>query len=409
MNKYALLRGMRAQLRKDDDPYRRAIFRDLLTRSRPTAALYSLCAKISPLGALACFGYYTWIFLSARIPANGEILAIPKLSNERRTLAETLDESLANRIGRAVLPRSGSVRTWFRLLSICRILARNHELFLALRMVEVAAYLHRLDSVRSKPRLVISTTDGNPSGIALLEYARARNIRAAFLSHGEPNSPVLPISCDVAYLLGESSRERYASAGARIGRTILRGHRDHFKAVQGITGRGGVSRLLIAMGKVEETSCANEIISWARREFRGVEIVARPHPSFPLTREAASQLERQGVVVRSAKSLSEEIVNCDLAVAGNSTSHLEIILAGVPSLYFFHERNGEFDRYGYLRDGLILAWQANLTTSQIDNFYSSAELTPKIKQHLSCEHTFQESRKLWNDALHTLLKPKNLN
>ncbi|MFN7982289.1 MAG: hypothetical protein U0Q11_10560, partial [Vicinamibacterales bacterium] len=101
-------------------------------------------------------------------------------------------------------------------------------------------------------------------------------------------------------------------------------------------------------------------------------------------------MERHLSAIRSTKlrlvidgDLEETLAECDLAIASNSTIHVDALLAGVPSGYLAGGDHAPFDVQGFVSGGLV--WQCpveadRLDLEQVRSFYGRPEWTERLRR-----------------------------
>ncbi len=391
--------GLRAQVQKDDHPYKKEIFAALLHASPWKKYIYQICASSPWLSLWCCQIFYYRKFAFLRVPRQSTFLAMPGFRNERKALdfiaAPDLPLQLVTKAWAGPFPFA---KFWRRHQQRGRIFARllrKQELFLVLRVAQFCAYLQKLQVAAPEAKGILLTTDSNPNGLALLLYAKKRAWKVAFLSHGQPNPPYFPLQCDLALLLGEASEKKYLAVGGKIGKTIFYGQKEKWRPVRV---PAEIRQLGIFLGKVHEDAFLSKLVLWI--QGHGAKALVRPHPTFPLRGGLAKKLRSLGARVSDQQDLAADLAACDFVLAGNTTSHLDILLGGKASLYFAESR--DFDRYGYLSSGLVLAWKPGITIEEIAAFYKNSE--ERLRFHLCLDKNAEESRAEFRAALHCLTK-----
>ena len=71
------------------------------------------------------------------------------------------------------------------------------------------------------------------------------------------------------------------------------------------------------------------------------------------------------------RPIEEDLESCDLVVAGNSNSHLQILKYGVPSVYLSGLDRVTEDLYGFVEGGILyeLSNPEDLDLKNLSNFY----------------------------------------
>lgn len=396
--------AIRAQVYRDSDPFKRDLFADLLQRSRVIRYGYNLCSSNNLFASITCVLFFVYRLLAIRPRKRALIIAAPVFGNEKRILATEISPAtlakmyLAEKHKQYIIPNLLRI---FPLLYILgnlffvfrqsAILLRRSPLFVAMRAAELTAYFIYLKRAVSQAKLVIVTTDNNPNGNALFFLAEALDKRSLFISHGEPNPPLHRFHVDMAVLFGEVSKERYRKCGAQIEEVLFHGHKELQREMRPVA-LSEIDCVGIFLSKFNSRENLVKLISQINRNFQPGRILLREHPNFRLQRGLRAELIRLGAKTSHRLDIYSDIERCDLIVAGNTTSHLEVLLSGCPSLYYYDGVKEYRDRYGYVASGLILEMDDSVTPTCINEFYTGAANKTQISKHLSISQTRAESR-----------------
>ena len=98
-------------------------------------------------------------------------------------------------------------------------------------------------------------------------------------------------------------------------------------------------------------SCLQALLA----DERVATVLVRPHP-VNLWRgraDAIASLDARRVRTHSSSLLTNDIAECDLVLAGNSTVLLDSVVAGRPACYVRHFDHGPYDVQSFVRDGLV--------------------------------------------------------
>ena len=406
--------GLHWQIRKDNSPYRKALFHNFVEKSPLVAHGYDLIAKRSrgELGAWCCWLFFVHSFLSIRLPRPTGVVTAFRTRNERETFLKVIStenrsrvgvveyQELAGLRGREAVSVLVKIRRLAPLRRLMKELSLKYPLFVALRATEYLAYCAKLDDHigDERVRTVLVFSDGNPHGIALLHLARSYGKGAVFVAHGEPTEPIYPLLCSAAFLWGQSSAERYREAGARFERTVLLGCRDKWLPMDRV--REPLSCVGIFLSKMTRKSKIVSLVGRIRQVYDPETILIRPHPNAPLPLSMEGELTSlPGVRISEGSDLSTDARASDLVLAGNTTAHPEILLGGTPSLYCFDLEGADFDRIGYVRQNLVLAWTPQISIPEINDFYRPAEVQRQLRCHFDLDRTSEASFRLINEII----------
>ena len=408
---FALRTGLRWQVRKDDTPFRAALFENLIQEKRLVARGYAFASRWSRgrLGGLSCWQYFLFVYLSIRLPEPSKVITAYRIKNEETSFLDVIRQEKQRDIGivrfhplaglshEALKPDQRMLHHTLRFRRTMRWLSRQYPLYVALRAAEYLAYYSRAYSLvaDNRVRTVLAFSDGNPHGIALLQLARRHGKAAVFVAHGEPTGPTLPLICKAAFLWGPDSYEQYRNAGASIDQPLFRGCKDEWRPMTVL--RKPMACVGVFLGKTTHEANIVALLGQLRLQYKPREILVRPHPNAPLPPSTVRELTRDpSVRVSESPELSRDVHSSDLVLAGNTTAHPEILLGGTPSLYCYELEDGEFDRNGYLKGGLVLRWNPGIELSAINDFYQSPRLAAHLHGHFDLDHTREASLEQFN-------------
>ncbi len=410
---FELLFGLRWQIRKDNTPFKTELFQSYLKKSRVIEMAYKLLAGNlgRPFHPFMCTSFFLLRYLSLSPPNVSEtIVTYLGTQNERRSFLEIISakfQPLIRQLPQSLLrvPQSfvQNLRFFKRFLQCQALffrLSRRLPLFAALRASEYMAYflawspLFRDGNFRSA--LVFS--EGNPHGLALLHLARRSGKKSFFVSHGEPNAPIYPLKCTSALLWGRESFERYQNAGAKIEEPRFLGQSEQYSELRELPQE--VTRVGVFLSKMTRTKEISAVIQALSCDYPHAEILLRPHPNFKLTESMRAEL-----AIHPALKFSEggdpilDARKCDFVLAANTTSHVQILMSGTRSLYCYALEGVDFDRNGFLKEGLIREWKPGLTLEAIRDFYKSIHLFELLSKRLELTISKQESLRIFNDDI----------
>jgi hypothetical protein len=381
-NPNALYVAVRTLLQRDSDPYKAELV-EVLLRKNKFYALLGHALKRSPLlVTLASALYLITALRSPRLvtgPATNRLIAVfPSDAHEAGSLTFIQDSRLGPCL--LTLRRGFSLRLVFfagRSLKMFYRLARRNPFYQVLRVARLLGVYSRLRTCKANFQGVIATSDSQPESLALLAYADATGLKTMFVSHGEPQSPSGPRRFDLGYLKGRESLDRYRAGGIGFEKVVFQGHREQLARPR-LT--EPPRRIGIFLGKSTPPKELEVLTRWIQAEFPHAALVIRSHPRF------GHHSEREPV-----RTAVQEARDCDLVFAPNTTSHLEALLSGSPSVYFGQRDGRHWDRYGYVASGLVPAWRERLNWEQITAFYSKSDSFSRLAAHLDLQQTRSES------------------
>lgn len=407
-------RGFFFQAIKDNTDFKRSLFLYYIRKRKLLFILYRLIEKFKDgfFGAIIGLSFYSVNYLFIRFPQNRKRISMLQLKTEKKSYRDIFSSN-GSKIGIIhhslltsfpsikLLVRNFSSRKIFHGFHILGIILKRYDLFVALRAIQYLAYYDRFDLEidRKDTSMIIVFTDGNPHGRALMQVANKKRIKLCFISHGEPNEPVLPIYCDLVCLLGERSLLKYKKSRSRFGKVLYHGHRDIFKKIREIEFRKNI-QIGIFLSKSTSLDEVVKLNYLLEKAFKCKAILIRKHPNMNLSKEEEAELLKNSKVqISGDKSINRDIEMCDFVFAGDSTVHLDILLRGCPSLYCRDLEKASFDRYGYVKEGLILEWNIDMPPDEINNFYQELNEKNMINYYLNIEKDLQESIKEINEII----------
>lgn len=407
-------RGFFFQVTKDNTDFKHDLFLFYIKKKKYLFILYRLAARFKDgfLGSVTGFLFYLITYLSISFPKNRKYVSMVRLKTEKNSYRDIFGANCdkINLIRHSLLISFSSIKSLVRLFSskkvihdfrILGIILKRYDLYVSLRSIQYLAYFDRFKCEIDKKNtgMVIIFTDANPHGRALMQLARKKNITLCFISHGEPNEPIPPIYCDFVYLLGEKSLRRYKENKSRFGKVLYYGHKDVFKEIGEIEFKKAL-RIGIFLSKSTNLNKVVKLNCLLEKTFKCEAILIRKHPNMDLSKKEEKMLLENPIVQMSeGKSTDRDIEKCSFIVAGDSTVHLDVLLRGRPSLYYRHLERNFFDRYGYVKEGIILDWDIDISPDDINNFYQALNKKNRISYHLNTGKDSHESIKEINEII----------
>jgi hypothetical protein len=398
---YNKWRGLFYQIRKDNTPFKKDLFGVYLRQNPFLYYCYRLIRSIQTWFFVPLFGYvfyfYARFFIS--FPKQHAYLTMIKMKSEKQSF---LNSFLNNNehigiIRKTKLPSISQILYIFTSTSISwkkvyRML-KQYELFIVLRAIQYLAYYDRfMQEINSRvTKGVIVFTDANPHGRALIQVAYAKEILLTFITHGAVNEPILPLRCECLYVLGKRSYERLLIPYSHFKHVVFQGHKHLKKNMRAID---FANPLVVGMflSKSTQVSKVLKCISIVSNRYVCKKIMVRMHPNRPLSKAERMYLAKNELVLICGESkIEEDIESCDLIIAGNSTSHLDVLLQGRVSLYYRGLEESEYDRYGYVKEGLVLDWDENVPDDYVQEQYADIKINTQLNYYLNIEKTREES------------------
>jgi hypothetical protein len=271
-----------------------------------------------------------------------------------------------------------------RTAALARRLSRRYGVFRALRVVELIAYYRRYSQLFASRRfeLAVMSSHSNPHGIALNLAARRFGVPVVLITHGMPIRPIARLDYSLAIVECEASRRIYDDAGCRMGCTVIKSRRRDYAPLRLTPVDAMTIGVFLSKDPAEEQVMAAVRALLADERVRTV--LVRPHPVNLWSRLPAcmASLEDPRVTMQPAGSLEDGLRHCDVVLAGNSTVHLDALIAGRPSCYVRGFDHGPYDVQSFVQDGLVFEAKqlSPIDYSAVRQFYARDEW-PRILRH----------------------------
>jgi hypothetical protein len=316
---------------------------------------------ITLLGALKSFLY-------VRDPApGGRAVWVARLANERRVIEpfisllpelEWREVRLDWRFNARDVLRLASTFaiTLRRIIRLSRRLHLRHPGFKVLRVAELLGFYmrYRRVLVRERYSLAVMSSHSNPHGIAFNIAARSAGIPVVLITHGMPVRPVANLSFDLAIVHCHDAVGAYEDGGCQLGRVLVHGRRQHQAAMP-----DGPLPARIVVGiflcKDVNESRLRTLVQRLRADERVARILVRPHP-FNMWAGLArwiAECADERISLSTGRDVFQDIVASDVVLAGNSSVHIEAVLAGRPSAYVPGFDHATPDMHRLVANGLI--------------------------------------------------------
>ncbi len=282
-----------------------------------------------------------------------------------------------------------------RTARLARLVSRRYGVFRALRVVELIAYYTRYSQLLAarSSQLAVMSSHSNPHGIALNLVARRFGVPIVLITHGMPIRPLARLHYDVAIHECEASKRIYAHAGCRMGYTLIKSRRaEHAPMRLPVPVENLTIGVFLSKDPVEErvVCCLRALLSDAGLK----RLVVRPHP-VNLWRGLGRCMRSLGdprVTASPSAPLSDDLAQCDLVVAGNSTVLLDAVVAGRPGCYVRGLDHGPYDVQDFVGDGLIYEWHvpAPIDRSAIACFYTRGAWPHALRRYAEIDRDDEE-------------------
>jgi hypothetical protein len=280
---------------------------------------------------------------------------------------------------------------WRRTARLARMLVRRYGVFRAMRSVELVAYYRRYTQLLAACpfRLAVMSSHSNPHGIALNLAARRFDIPIVLITHGMPVRPIARLDYDVAIVECDVSRQVYEDAGCGMRRVIIKSRLREYAPMRPLAEHNLTVGVFLSKDPVEARirSCVDAL----RTDSRVKRVVVRPHPvnlwkHLPAYMES---LRDERIALNSTGSLTDDLRECDLVLAGNSTVLLDAVVAGRPACYVRGFDHGPYDVQDFVRFGLVceLVPEHVIDLPAIRSFYAHSGWPSALRRFADVDHT----------------------
>jgi hypothetical protein len=316
---------------------------------------------ITLLGALRAF-------LMVRRPAYPEgAIWIARLANERREL-EAIPELVPGlrwsevklnwRIGaRDVLGLAATlVATIGGMMRISRRMHDRYPGFRVLRVIELLGYYFAYVRIfrRGGYVLAMMSSHSNPHAIAFNVAARRFGVPVVLITHGMPVRPVARMRFDLGVVHCADAQRTYAEEGCRISHVLTHGRREEFAPMPAGPSCGPASVGIFLCKDVDEEGLRSLVRGLLASPWVGA-IRVRAHP-FNLWRGLGpwiASLDDARVRLGAGGTIEADLVGTAVVLAGNSSVHLDAVVAGRPSAYVRGLDHGGSDLHRFVARGLV--------------------------------------------------------
>jgi hypothetical protein len=359
--------GLTSIRKRDSSSTRRKLFSALVAEKRLVRAAYRAfqSRSLRPAVSLALLAYSLRRLFQIRFRLSGPEIRIYHYLNERRAV-ERVSSGTSGAIwyGSWPSPASlrflslGKARQWIRVSM--RLLERNGFLIGARQAEFLLLYgfsARVFAAMEIRGRTFISASESNPEIIAVTLAARRSGNRTVFVNHNAVEREAGTFFHDEIRVPGVAFVEkiranlarglpgpRFVVAGTPAPRPVVR-----------LPDFARVGRIGIVCSVIAKEGELRRAIESCLRAFPRAEVVVRPHPNRSIARLSRAELPEDPRVRLSSGPfvpVSIEGRSWDFAIVGNSSSHLELLAAGVPTIYL--DLDGlDDDLFDFVSAGLV--------------------------------------------------------
>jgi hypothetical protein len=328
---------------------------------------------------------------------------VARLANEQKAIAELMRlaphqpwselvfEARLRSVIAALPDLVRTAATWRQIARISRRVSRRHDAFRAYRVVELLFYYQRyvrLFAAQTFQMAVISS-HSNPHGIALNLAARRSGVPAVLITHGMPISPIARLDYDLAIMECEASADVYRRAGCRLGRVIVKSRKSNYVPMDACQSPHGPLTIGVFLSKDPAEEQFASLVRALLSHKKVTRILVRPHPVnlWPGLAGYLASMEDERLQLSTGGPILDDVRACDFVMAGNSTVHVETVVAGTPACYVRGLDHAPYDVQSFIHDGLVyeLDRARPFDPSEIWQFYARAEWPTILRRYANID------------------------
>ena len=389
-----LFKGLQIIKKRDLADLRQSMYQEYLKVHPLSRLIDQYCSKNkeSALTSFLYFSYYLFSFLKLEKTGKGKTLTTFDYKNEKAAitrffkmndlpLEQTVLKSSILNLGSLLLVFKTGFKDLFRILRFIKLLKHRESFLITCRVLEFVAYTSFLNQ-RVDPKdlsTVISSSDVNPNGLALLLFAKKNGLKSIFFNHGLVVKPLPRPYYNLTILECKAIVEVYGeheSICLPVGSSIPK-----IKKIDSSKLKVGI--LLSTFPNSKEVISLGNKVKDLGHELTFI----RPHPneltiSFSAIEDMKFNFPRTQVT--NTIDLKKQIQSADLIIGGNSTALLDALLEEVPSLYFEELDNDPKDLFSYLKNNFLPMggdFLHNRLADEVNSFYSNLDWNKKAEHY----------------------------
>ncbi len=243
------------------------------------------------------------------------------------------------------------------------------------------------------------SSHSNPHGIALNVAARRIGVPIVLITHGMPVRPIARLDYAVAIVECDVSKDVYEDAGCRIDHVLVKSRRRDHAPMPLLIERGLTIGVFLSKDPIEARvmSCIRALLT----DSRVRRILVRQHP-VNLWRQLVPRIQSlrdNRITLRATgppgpkgpglQSLSDDLRECDIVLAGNSTVLLDAVVAGRPACYVRGLDHGPYDVQDFVESGLVceVGPEHPIDYSAIARFYAQSDWPSVLRRFADIDHS----------------------
>jgi hypothetical protein len=301
-----------------------------------------------------------------------------------------------------------TVSKWRRIARISRVVGRRYDAFRAYRVIELLFYYQRYVRLLATHtfQMAVMSSHSNPHGIALNLAARRSGVPVVLITHGMPISPIARLDYDLAIMECEASADVYRRAGCRLGRVVIKSRkRDHLPMTACLSSRGPLT-IGIFLSKDPAEDQLVRLIRTLLADETVKRILVRPHPVnlWPGLASCLAAADGRRICLSAGASIFDDLGECDVVIAGNSTVHVEAVIAGTPSCYLRGLDHAPYDVQSFVQDGLVYELQPSrrFDPSEVVHFYARREWPGILRRYANVDQDEGDVARVVTEAVNNL-------
>ncbi len=388
--------GYKELEKKDKDLSREIIFNKKFLSSKFKNKLYNIFSSSRPLQYIVCSLFFLYSLLKiSKSKAESDFITSVYNDNEIKIFNKIDTKynilNIKKKIGLdtnlKILFQIPMYKTLKIIHNIC--FKKNNQLYVNLRSVEYFAYyfsFHRVIKHFPKTKF-ITLTDNNPSGICFFKLTEKFKIKNYFISHGESLEPSSKVTCSSALLYSKNSLEIYNRHNSRIDQIFFWGcKKDHVQEVE-LPSKNLTAGLFLS--KYTSIQGLNESLKLILNTFPVKQFVIRPHPNY--SNILSNYKNTQAYKILPSLSLGQDISNCDIIFAANSSVHIDALAQNVTSIYIRYLDDQFYDRNQFVKNNILLDFDKIKNWHEIKDFYFTKDFYNRFANLYNTTQSRQDS------------------
>jgi hypothetical protein len=205
-----------------------------------------------------------------------------------------------------------------------------------------------------------------------------------------PMSPIAKLEYDVAIMECAASTNVYRAAGCRLGQVIIKNRARDYTRMDMNCLLNGPLTIGIFLSKDPVVERLAHLVGHLLNNHRIAHILVRPHPANQwrgLTDWLASHRDARLQASRG-EPITSDLQRCHILIAGNSTVHIDAVVAGTPACYMRGLDHAPDDVQSFVRNQLVceLDLTVPFTPDKIYEFYSRGEWPAILRRYADIDH-----------------------